>query len=131
MTLIEERPGQHHVAPPELTGSWVPVLVGAWVAIFSLGVVLEPAPAAEESVPLIGAAFAVLLMGCWAVMATGFIRKRRYGALASAVGATGLLVMTAACPLSGHHAGIGAWWGFQVVGSLTLLGLSRAALASR
>jgi hypothetical protein len=114
-----------------LAERWVLVLVGAWVTIFSLGVALEPAPAGQDSLPLVGAAVAFVLMGCWAVMAAGFIQKRRYGALASAVGAACLLVMTVACPLSGHHAGIGGWWWFQAAGSLTLLAVSRAALASR
>jgi hypothetical protein len=114
-----------------LARGWVPILLGAWVAIFGLGVALEPAPAGEEAFPLVGQAFALVLMGCWAVMAAGFSQSRRYGALASAVGAGCLLTMTVACPVSGHHAGIGVWWWFQLAGSLTLLGLSRKALASR
>jgi hypothetical protein len=114
-----------------LAKAWVPVLAGAWVLIFGLGVALEPAPAGEEAFPLIGEAFALVLMGSWAVMAAGLSQKRRYGAVASAVGGACLVVMTVACPVSGHHAGIGAWWWFQLAGSLTLLGLSRAALASR
>jgi hypothetical protein len=114
-----------------LAKAWVSVLVGAWVLIFGLGVALEPAPAGEEAFPLVGEAFALVLMGSWAVMAAGLGQKRRYGAVASAVGGACLVVMTVACPVSGHHAGIGAWWWFQLAGSLTLLGLSRAALASR
>jgi hypothetical protein len=114
-----------------LAKGWVPVLFGAWVTIFGLGVALEPAPAGEEAFPLIGEAFALVLMGSWAVMAAGLSQKRRYGAVASAVGGACLVVMTVACPVSGHHAGIGTWWWFQLTGALTLLGLSRAALASR
>jgi hypothetical protein len=141
MTLIEERVGRERVIPGELDVAggpggrlgegWAPVLVGAWVTIFGLGVALEPAPAGEEAFPVVGQAFALVLMGCWAVMAAGISQKRRYGAVASAVGGASLLVMTVACPLSGHHAGIGIWWWFQLAGALTLLGLSRAALASR
>jgi hypothetical protein len=71
------------------------------------------------------------LMTGWVVMAAGFAQRRRYGALGS-LGAAGVLVaMTIACPLSGHHAGIGAWWVFQLAGSLTLVGASGAALQSR
>ena len=44
-------------------------------------------------------------------------------------GAAGVLVaMTIACPLSGHHAGIGAWWCFELAGSLALVAASEAAL---
>ena len=114
-----------------LAEGWGPVLFGAWVMIFGLGVALEPAPAGEEAFPLIGEAFALVLMGSWAVMAAGLSQKRRYGAVASAVGGACLVMMTIACPVSGHHAGIGSWWWFQLAGSLALLGLSRAALASR
>jgi hypothetical protein len=114
-----------------LPGRWVPVLVGAWLTIFSLGVAMEPAPAAEDAFPLVGMAFATVLMGCWMAMASGFVQRRRYGALASAVGASCLLAMTVGCPLSGHHGGLGGWWWFQLAGSLTLLGVSRAALASK
>jgi len=62
------------------------------------------------------------------VMAAGFAQRRRYGA-AGSLGAAGVLTaMTVACPLSGHHAGIGAWWWFEVAGSVTLVVASRVAL---
>jgi hypothetical protein len=135
MTLIEDRHEAQDLSPRTsgdgLTSRWAGVLTGAWVAIFGLGVVLEPAPTGEEAFPLVGTVLALALMGCWAMMAAGFIQRRRSGALASAGGAGILVVMTIACPVSGHHAGIGPWWAFQLVGSLALLGLSRAALASR
>ncbi len=114
-----------------LAGRWVPVLAIAWVTIFSLGVALEPEPTGEEAFPLVGMALALAVMSCWGVMASGLIQRRHYGALASAAGAVCLVGMTIACPVSGHHAGLGGWWWFQLAGSLTLLGLSRAALASR
>ena len=136
MTLIEERLEGQELSPApvsseHLTGRWIAVLTSAWVVIFGLGVALEPAPTGEEAFPLIGTAFVLALMGCWAGMAAGFLQRRRSGAVASAAGAGLLVLITVACPVSGHHAGIGPWWGFQLVGSLALLGLSRAALASR
>jgi hypothetical protein len=135
MTLIEDRlEGQDlptRTPGAGLTSRWVAVLTGAWVAIFGLGTALEPAPTGEEAFPLVGTVLALALMGCWAMMAAGFIQRRRSGAVASAAGAGLLVVMTIGCPVSGHHAGIGPWWAFQLVGSLALLGLSRAALASR
>ena len=80
---------------------------------------------------LAAAAFGVGgLVAGWVMMAAGFAQRRRYGAMGS-LGAAGVLVaMTIACPLSGHHAGIGAWWWFQMAGSLALVGASGAALQS-
>ena len=120
-------------SPPSdgrLAGRWVSVLAAAWVLIFTLGVALEPAPTDEEAFPLVGVALALALTVSWAVMVAGLVQRRRYGALASAGGAACLLALTLGCPLSGHHAALGSWWWFQVAGSLTLLGLSRAALVS-
>ena len=78
--------------------------------------------------PFLAGVLASGLMTGWLVMAAGFAQRRRYGA-AGSLGAAGVLAaMTVACPLSGHHAGIGAWWWFEVAGSLTLLAASRAAL---
>ena len=41
-----------------------------------------------------------------------------------------LVAMTIACPVSGHHPGIGAWWVFQAAGSLALIAASGRALRS-
>ncbi len=135
MTMIEEHRAQPELATPSLEerlpGRWARVLTAAWVVIFGLGVALEPAPTGEEAFPLVGTVFALALMAGWAGMAAGFIRGRRSGAVASAAAATILVIMTVACPVTGHHAGISAWWAFQLAGALALLGLSRAALASR
>ena len=74
--------------------------------------------------PVLAALLASGLFLGWAVMVAGFVQHRRYGAVGS-LGAAGILVaMTIACPLSGHHAGIGAWWWFEVGGSLTLVCIS-------
>jgi hypothetical protein len=111
-----------------LSGRWAAFLTVAWVVIFTVGAALEPSPADENALPLIGAVLISGLMTGWVIMAAGFAQRRRYGAMGS-LGAAGVLVaMTIACPLSGHHAGIGAWWWFEVAGSLTLVVASRAAL---
>ena len=121
------RPRRAALTDP-LSGGWALFLTVAWVTIFTIGVALEPAPANEDAMPLLGAVLMSGLMTGWVVMAAGFAHRRRYGA-AGSLGAAGVLVaMTIACPLSGHHAGIGAWWWFEVAGSLTLVGASRAAL---
>jgi hypothetical protein len=119
---------RHAALTDRLSGSWALVLTVAWAAIFTVGVALEPTPANDDAMPLLGAVLASGLMTGWVVMAAGFAQRRRYGA-AGSLGAAGvLLAMTVACPLSGHHAGIGAWWWFELAGSLTLVSASRAAL---
>ena len=111
-----------------LSGRWAAALTAAWVSIFSIGVALEPAAADDEALPLIGALVVSGLMLSWVVMAAGFAQRRRYGAIGSLVAAGFLVAMTIACPVSGHHAGIGAWWVFQVVGSLALVSASARAM---
>jgi hypothetical protein len=121
-------PGRRAALTDRLSGRWALFLTVAWVTIFTIGAALEPTPADEEAMPLLGAVLVSGLMLGWMVMAAGFAQRRRYGAVAS-LGAAGVLVaMTIACPLSGHHVGVGAWWWFEVGGSLTLVAASRAAL---
>jgi hypothetical protein len=111
-----------------LSGRWALFLTLAWVTIFTIGAALEPTPADEDAMLLLGALLMSGLMLGWVVMAAGFAQRRRYGAVGS-LGAAGILMaMTIACPLSGHHAGIGAWWWFEVAGSSTLVAASRVAL---
>ena len=110
---------------------WAVGLVVAWVAIFSTGVILEPAPAdPDAALPLVETLLISGLMLGWVAMAVGFAARRRFGALASLVSGVVLIGMTIACPVSGHHSGIGAWWWFEAVGSITLVALSHRALQS-
>jgi hypothetical protein len=112
-----------------LSGWWAAGLAVAWFAIFSTGVALEPAPAdPNAALPLVETILVSGLMIGWTVMAAGFARRRRYGAAGSLVAAFFLVGMTFACPVSGHHTGIGAWWWFELAGSTTLVGLSGRAL---
>ena len=121
------------VAEPSrtLSGWWAAGLAVAWIAIFTTGVALEPAPTDPNAAsPLVETMLGLGLMAAWFVMAAGFAKRRRYGAGGSLVGAVILVGMTFACPLSGHHSGIGAWWLFELAGSTTLVGLSGRALRS-
>jgi len=115
-----------------LSGQWAAGLTAAWLAIFTTGVLLEPAPAdPDAALPVAEAMLALTLLVGWVVMAAGFATRRRYGAVASLVAAVSLVGMTIACQASGHHSGIGAWWWFQAAGSATLVGLSATALRTR
>jgi hypothetical protein len=80
--------------------------------------------------PLVETFLGLGLLTAWVVMGAGFAKRRRYGAAGSVAGAVMLVGMTFACPVSGHHSGIGAWWWFELAGSTTLVGLSGRALRS-
>jgi hypothetical protein len=131
--------GQRPLPPPiggtprwaeRLSGGWAAVLTAAWVSIFTIGVALEPAAADDGALPFLGVLFGAALMASWVMMAAGFAQRRRYGAVGSLMGAGLLVAMAIACPVSGHHAGIGAWWWFQAAGSVALVAASGAALRS-
>ncbi|HEV7688223.1 MAG TPA: hypothetical protein VGQ80_16720 [Acidimicrobiia bacterium] len=127
----EVGPGPRPLDPGgRLSGRWTAGLTLAWLAIFSLGVALEPKPADGNAMPVLGAILETGLMVGWMVMAVGFVQRRRYGAFGSLGAAVVLVAMTIACPLSGHHAGIGAWWWFEVAGAMALVSASATALRS-
>ena len=114
-----------------LSGSWAAGLGVAWVAVFTIGVAVEPEPAnPDAAVPLIATLLAMGLLIGWIVMAVGLAKRCRFGAAASLVAAVCLVGLTIGCPASGHHTGLGAWWWFELVGSTTLVGLSGRALRS-
>jgi hypothetical protein len=108
---------------------WAAGLVVAWIGIFSTGVILEPAPAdPDAALPFIEGMLVLGLMVSWVITAVGLAARRRYGALGSLIAGVFLVGMTIACPVSGHHVGIGAWWWFEGVGSTALVALSGKAL---
>ncbi len=119
----------------DLTGPmsrwWGVALAAAWVVVVAVGMAVEPAPVSPDAPPPLAAELLSLgLMGAWGSMAAGLLQGRRLLGAASLVGGAMLLTLTLGCPLSGHHAGIGAWWGVQLVGAVAILGLSAKALRS-
>ncbi len=114
-----------------LRRSWGVALVAAWFVVIAVGLAVEPAPVNPDAAPpLVADLMSTVLMGAWGAMAAGIFQGRRFAAAASLGGGVVLLALTLGCPLSGHHAGIGAWWGIQLVGAAALLTLSRKALRS-
>ena len=114
-----------------LSRAWGFALVAAWVVVIAVGLAVEPAAVDPDApVPLVADLLSTGLMATWGAMAAGVFQRRRFAAAASMVGGIGLLALTLGCPISGHHAGIGAWWGVQIVGALALLALSGRALRS-
>jgi hypothetical protein len=113
-----------------LSGSWVIGLAVAWVVVVAVGHAVQPVPVDPDApVPLIADVLNTFLLGTLGAMAAGMFQRRRFTAVASMAGATGLLALTLGCPLSGHHT-FGAWWGVQIVGAVALLAISRRALRS-
>ncbi|MGH9179065.1 MAG: hypothetical protein ACRD0N_10995 [Acidimicrobiales bacterium] len=100
----------------------------AWIVVFAVAVAVEPAPASDASEPLWASFLFLALMGALGTMAAGLARGWRLGLMAS-VAAGGLaLVGTVMCPVSGHHTGVGAWWGVQMVGFTGLVAASLVGL---
>jgi hypothetical protein len=127
---VGDRAGRHPGGGTgELSAGWAARLTVAWIAIYTVGLLLEPAPANPNATPaVVEAAIGWAFLLAWLVMAVGFTKRRRYGAVSSLVASVFLVGLTIACPVSGHHAGISAWWLFELAGSATLVGLSGRAL---
>ena len=112
-----------------LSRNWGMALMVAWVVVVAVGLAVEPAPANPNApVPLYADLISTGMLAAWGAMAAGVLQRRRFGAAASMVGGVALLGLTLACPLTGHHTSIGAWWGVQLVGAVGLLALSGRAL---
>jgi hypothetical protein len=118
----------HRETPTEeLSRGWARAIFLAWLVIYPLGAALEPAPANPDAgIPALVTLLSLVLLGSWAVAATGLAKGRRYGATASLVAALCVTVAAIGCPASGHHH-IGAWWYVQMTGALALIGLSALA----
>jgi hypothetical protein len=104
----------------------------AWVTLLAVGIAVEPPPANPNAVdPWFLDVLAAVLLA--AVMCTfvGFGQRRRWSMAASLLASGLLVVSTLACPASGHHTQVGAWWAVQLGCGLglvatSILGLRRA-----
>ena len=98
--------------------AWFAGLVGPVVAAFCIAVEPPPAnPNAPE--PLIGTLLTIGLLVAWTGAALTAVRRRPEALRwASTVGVLSV-AMTVACPLSGHHTGVGLWWVAQLIVSAT------------
>jgi len=115
--------------PAAVSRRWGQALAVAWVLVYSAAVLLEPAPADPNAAdPLWAVALFMGLTAALGAMAVGLARGRRIG-LVAGVAAAGLALFGAVmCPVSAHHAGIGAWWFVQMAGFVGLMGATLVAL---
>jgi hypothetical protein len=114
-----------------ISGRWAAIGAIAWVLLVGIGIAVEPPPTNPNAIDpwLVDALGAILLAAVVGAFA-GFWLRRRWSLAASLV-ASGLLVAsTLACPASGHHTQVGAWWVVQLGCGLglvvtSILGLRR------
>jgi hypothetical protein len=107
---------------------WVVAATVAWPVLFGIGWILEPEAANPNAVP--GPIEGLVVLGflaCVVWMARGFSLQQRFGFAGSFGAAVVLLGMVVACPLTGHHA-IGGWWYGQLAATGGLIALSAAGL---
>jgi hypothetical protein len=101
----------------------------AWVVLLEVVRAVQP-PAADPDavdpwfVTALGTIFLVALLSAFA----GFGMRRRWGSAVSLLASGLLLVSTVMCPVSGHHAGVGAWWVVQLGCALALVTISALGL---
>ncbi len=115
-----------------IPGRWGVIGAVAWVTLLAVGIAVEPPPANPNAVdPWFLDALGAVLLAAVMCAFVGFAQRRRWSMAASLL-ASGLLVAsTLACPASGHHTQVGAWWAVQLgcgLGLVTtsILGLRRA-----
>ncbi len=117
---VEHAPLPDYVspAPPVRTdaglgkASAVALALG-WPLAWIIAVAVEPA-APTDHVPVVLEVFSLgIMLAMGMLMVTAAARKPAALAWAGVTGAA-LLFSAIACPVSGHHPGIGAWWFVQM-----------------
>ena len=103
----------------------------AWVGLFTLGTLVEPAPADPNAAePLYATVIVMSMFALIAVTFAGLAARRRWGLTASFAAAGLFGVLSLACPLSGHHT-YGLWWVVQMGSAGVLMAMSLRALGRR
>jgi peptidoglycan/LPS O-acetylase OafA/YrhL len=108
-----------------ITGRWAAIGAVAWVVLLGIGIAVEPPPTNPDAIdPWFVNALGTILLAAVVGAFAGFWLRRRWS-LAASLLASGLLVAsTLACPASGHHTQVGAWWVVQLGCGLGLVATS-------
>jgi uncharacterized membrane protein len=115
---------QQPIAPQQALAGMI-----AWVAGLAIGIAVEPPPANPNAVdPWFVTAMGTILLVALLTTFAGFVLRRRWSLVSSLLAAGLLVVSTVMCPLSGHHAGVGAWWVIQLGCGLALMTASAVGL---
>jgi hypothetical protein len=112
-----------------ITGRWAAIGAVAWVVLLGIGMAVEPPPTNPNAAdPWFLDALGVVLLAAVMSAFTGFWLRRRWSMAASLVASGLLVVFTVACPTSGHHSQVGAWWVVQLGCGLGLVTTSTLGL---
>jgi peptidoglycan/LPS O-acetylase OafA/YrhL len=108
-----------------ITGRWAAISAIAWVLLVGIGIAVEPPPTNPDAVdPWFVDALGTVLLAAAVGAFAGFWLRRRWSLAASLVASGVLVVFTLACPASGHHTQVGAWWVVQLGCGLGLVATS-------
>jgi hypothetical protein len=110
-----------------ISGRWAAICAVAWVVLLGIGI--EPPPANPNAVdPWFVEALGMMVLTAVVGAFAGFWLRRRWSLAASLLASGLLVVSTVACPASGHHTNIGAWWVVQLGCGLGLVAISIVGL---
>ena len=108
-----------------ISGRWATIGAVAWVVLLGIGIAVEPPPTNPNAVdPWLVDALGMVLLTAVVGAFAGFWLRRRWSLAASLVASGLLVVSTLACPASGHHTQLGAWWVVQLGCGLSLVATS-------
>ena len=112
-----------------ISGRWAAIGAVAWVVLLGIGIAVEPPPTNPNAVdPWFVDALGMLFLTAVAGAFAGFWLRRRWSLAASLLASGLLVVSTVACPASGHHTHLGAWWVVQLGCGLGLVATSSLGL---
>jgi hypothetical protein len=108
-----------------ISGRWAATGAVAWVVLLGIGIAVEPPPTNPSAVdPWLVDALGMVLLTAVVGAFAGFWLRRRWSLAASLLASGLLVVSTVACPASGHHTQLGAWWVVQLGCGLSLVATS-------
>jgi hypothetical protein len=112
-----------------ITGRWSAMGAVAWIVLLGIGIAVEPEPTNPNAVdPWFLNVLGTVLLAAVVTAFAGFWLRRRWSLAASLLASGLLMVSTVACPASGHHTQLGAWWVVQLGCGLGLVTTSALGL---
>ena len=112
-----------------ITGRWATIGAVAWVVLLGIGIAVEPQPTNPNAVdPWFANVLGTVLLAAVVAAFAGFWLRQRWSMVASLLASGLLVVSTVACPVSGHHTQLGAWWVVQLGCGLGLVTTSALGL---